>query len=137
MHQLTKKDVEFSWTRQCQEAPVLVYLNFDLVFILETDASYQGLGAVLHPVAYSSRALSPPEKNYAVIELETLAVVWAIKRYRVYLYEYNVEVVTDLSAVKALLSNPSTSGKHARWWLWEWGAESGHCLQAGETEYKS
>ena len=51
-------------------------------FVLETDASIMGLGAVLsqkqndgklHPIAFASRALSPPEKNYAVTELETLA----------------------------------------------------------------
>ena len=97
LHQLTKHNAEFKWTCQCQEAldtlkrklveaPVLVYPNFDFGFVLETDASYQGLGAVLsqklddklfHPVSFSSRALSPSEKNYAVTELETLAVVWA------------------------------------------------------------
>ena len=91
LHNLTRKDVEFRWTTECQEAfdtlkkkmveaPVLVYPNFDLGFTLETDANYQGLGAVLsqkledqrlHPVAFGSRALSPPEKNYAVTELET------------------------------------------------------------------
>ena len=78
LHNLTRKDVEFRWTTECQEAfdtlkkkmveaPVLVYPNFDLGFTLETDASYQGLGAVLsqkledqrlHPVAFGSRALS-------------------------------------------------------------------------------
>ena len=60
------------------EAPVLCYPNFDLGFTLETDASYQGFGAVLsqklvdqllHPVlSYGSHALSPPEKNYAVTD---------------------------------------------------------------------
>ena len=110
------------------EAPVLVYPNFDLGFTLETDASYQGLGAVLsqkledqrlHPVAFGSRALSPPEKNYAVTEL---AVVWAIKHFHAYLYGHDVEVVTDHSAVKALLATPSPSGKHARWWLQVFGS---------------
>ena len=94
-----KQNAEFKWTDECQEAldtlkkklveaPVLVYPNFDIGFVLETDASYQGLGAVLsqkledkllHPVSFSSPALSPSEKNYAVTELETLAVVWAVK----------------------------------------------------------
>ena len=140
LHQLTKKDKEFVWTSHCQEAldqlkkklveaPVLVYPNFDLGwFVLETDA---GLGAVLsqrledkllHPVSFNSRALSPSEKNYAVTELETLAVVWAVKHYRTYLYGYDVQVITDHSAVKALLANPSPSGKHARWWLQVYGS---------------
>ena len=142
LHQLTKKDAEFTWTSKCQdaldilkkklvEAPVLVYPNFDLGFVLETDASYFGLGAVLsqklvdqllHPVSFSSRSLSPSEKNYAVTELETLAVVWAMKHYRAYLYGHDVQVVTDHSAVKSLLSNPGASGKHARWWLQVYGS---------------
>ena len=106
------------------EAPVLVYPDFELSFVLETDASYQGLGAVLsqkledhrlHPVAFGSRALSPTEKNYVVTELETLAVVWAVKHFHAYLYGHDdVQVVTDHSAVKALLASPSPSGKHAR-----------------------
>ena len=67
--------------------PVLAYPCFGKDFTLETDASVQGLGAVLsqvqedeklHPVAYASRALNPSEKNYSVTELETLAVVWAV-----------------------------------------------------------
>ena len=62
------------------------------------------------------------EKNYAVTELETLAVVWATKHYRAYLYGHDVQVVTDHSAVKALLSNPSANGKHARWWLHVYGS---------------
>ena len=73
--------------------------------------------ALLHSVAFGSRALSHPEKNYSVTELETLAVVWAIKHFHAFLYGHNVQVVTDHSAVKALLGSPSSSGEHARWWL--------------------
>ena len=73
-------------------------------------------------MAFSSRTLSHPEKNYAVTELETLAVVWAIKHYRVYVYGHDVQVVTDHSAVKALLATPSVTGKHACWWLQVFGS---------------
>lgn len=139
---MTKKEVEFCWTDDCQaafdqlkkllvQAPVLAYLNFNFSFVLETDASYVGLGAVLsqrlvdqklHPVAFGSRALSPSEKNYSVTKLETLAVVWAIKHFHAYLYGQRVQVVTDHSAVKSLLGAPSSSGKHARWWLQVFGS---------------
>ena len=81
LHALTKTNAQFNWSCECQlafellkeklvEAPVLAYPTFDHKFILETDASMQGLGAVLsqeqddgliHPVAYASRALSQPE----------------------------------------------------------------------------
>ena len=96
LHALTKKNVQFQWTTRCQEAfdklkelltatPVLPYPQFEgnSEFILETDASTSGLGAVLgqkqgdghvHPIAYASRCFQPHEKSYAITELETLAV---------------------------------------------------------------
>lgn len=48
--------------------------------------------------------------------------MWAVKHYRAYLYGHDVQIVTDHSAVKALLANPSHSGKHARWWLQVYGS---------------
>ena len=89
-----------------------MYPDFGKPFLLETDASIKGLGAILsqkqsdsqvHPVAYASRALSPPEKNYSVTELETLVVVWAVQHFNAYLYGHEVTVFTDHSAVKAIL----------------------------------
>ena len=76
-------------------APVLVYPNFDVDFILETDASVQGLGAILsqvqadgnpHPVSFASRALNDAERKYAITELKTLAVVWGVSHFRHFLY---------------------------------------------------
>ena len=136
LHALTQKGAQFVWSPACQDAfmelknllvtaPILAYPNFEKGFVLETDASGKGLGAVLsqagedkllHPVAYSSRALSPPEKKYGVTELETLAVVWAVHHYHAYLYGHDVIVYTDHSAVRAVLETPNPSGKHARWW---------------------
>ena len=149
LHNLTKKEVEFEWTTDCQNAveilkskliraPVLVCPNFDADFVLETDASYQGLGAVLsqrlmdqklHPVAFASRTLSPSEKNCSVTELETLAVVWAMKHFHAYLYGHNVQVVTDHSVVKALLGSPSAKWKTRSVvvaGVREWGAQCGN-----------
>ena len=141
LHRLTAKDVPFVWSPECEEAfktlkrqlsvpPVLAYPAFDRDFTLETDASSQGLGAVLsqvqadeklHPVAYASRALNPSERNYSVTELETLAVVWAITHFHSYLYGNCVHVLTDHSAVKAVLETPNPTGKHARWWTRVYG----------------
>ena len=104
-------------------APVLAYPDFDRDFVLKTDASYVGLGAVLsqrqdngklHPLSYASRALSPAEKKYPVTELETLVVVWAVRHYKAYLYGHNVTLYTDHSAVKAVLGVTDLSRKHAR-----------------------
>ena len=57
-----------------------------------------------------------PKVRYAITELETLAVVWALSHFHAYLYGNNVTVYTDHSAVKAVLATPSANGKHARWW---------------------
>ena len=141
LHQLTRKDTQWSWSNECEIAfqqlkdilttsPVLAYPNYDREYVLETDASVQGLGAVLsqeqadgklHPVAYASRALNPSEKNYGITELETLAVVWAMSHFNHHLYGNGVTVYTDHTAVKAVLESPNRTAKHARWWTRVYG----------------
>ena len=110
---------------------MLAYPNFSKNFTLETDASAKRLGVVLsqlrddgslHPVAYASRSLSGAEKRYAITELETLAVVWAISHFHAYLYGNDVTVYTDHSAVKAVLETPNPSAKHACWWTKVYGS---------------
>ena len=101
LHSLTHKHAPFVWTPTCQQAfdklkqlltnaPVLAFRNFEQDFILETDASGEGLGAVLaqkhgdgavRPVAFVSRTLQPHENNYGATELEGLGVVWAAKHF--------------------------------------------------------
>ena len=95
---LLKKDVPLIWTNEQQiafdilkekltNAPILQYPNYEKPFILMTDASKDGLEAVLSQhdeqgrervIAYSSRSLKGAEENYPVTELECLAVFWAI-----------------------------------------------------------
>ena len=139
LNRLTKKDVPFEWSESCQEsferlksalisAPVLVYPRFGPgnEFILETDASKIGLGAVLsqmqgdgtiHPVAYASRATNQPEKNYGISELETLALVWAVRYFRQYILGHHCTVYTDHAACLSILNTAKPSGKLARWAL--------------------
>ena len=139
LHALLKKENVFEWTTECTTAfnllkdaltssLILVYPKFgpDSEFILETDASYVGLGAVLsqqqedgkaHPIAYASRSLNVHEKKYGVTELETLGLVWAVRYFRPYLLGHKTTVFTDHSACLSLLNHPRPSGKLARWAL--------------------
>jgi phospholipid-translocating ATPase len=102
---LLKKDVKFVWSDKCEQAfcsikkmlassPVLVMPRFDAQFILMTDASEVGAGAVLlqkqesgveHPIAYYSKKFNKHEKNYSTIEKEGLALILALQHFEVYL----------------------------------------------------
>jgi len=146
LHALTKKRAAFSWTAECETAfdtlrqkqspsPVLAYPDFNKDIRLETDASKLGLGAILsqyqkdlklHPVAYASRSISNAEANYAIMDLETLAVVWAVTHFRYYLYGHNVTIIIDHAAVEAILRAPNLTGRHARWWSKVYGSGIKH-----------
>ncbi|XP_065908993.1 uncharacterized protein [Dysidea avara] len=146
LHALTRKGAVFSWSAECEVAfeslrvklsssPLLAYPDFTKDFTLETDASKLGLGAILsqyqddlklHPVAYASRSISNAEANYAITDLETLAVVWAVTHFRYYLYGHNVIVFTDHAAVRAILGAPNLTGRHARWWSKVYGSGIKH-----------
>jgi hypothetical protein len=90
---LTHKDTLFHWTTQATEAPVLCIPDAELPFTVTTDASDFAVGAVLsqdqgngpQPVAFTSRKMNVHEKNYAVHEKETLAIMHALSKWRVYL----------------------------------------------------
>lgn len=83
-------------------APILAYPQFNQVasqFVLQTDASAIGLGAVLeqdgHVIAYASRTLNKAEQQYSVIKKEYLAAVYAMKQFRHYLLGRQFILVTD------------------------------------------
>ena len=70
-----------------QSAPILVFPDFNKPFLLEMDASKEGLGAVLsqkqsdgwyHPITFGSRSLTPLEKNYHSSKLEFLVLKWSM-----------------------------------------------------------
>ena len=135
LYALTCKDTAFEWLSDCETAfmqlktlltqsPMLAYPCFSEEFLLKRDASGVGLGAVLsqlqpdetiQPITFAGRTLQSHERNYGISELEALAVVWAVKHYRHYLYGHHCTVFTDHEALKSLLNTPQPSGKLARW----------------------
>ena len=126
LHSLTQKHVEFVWTPNCQtafttlkeklmQAPILVYPRFDSdapPFILQTDASSVGVGAVLEQdgkvVGYASRALTKAECQYSVIQRECLAAVYGMKQFRHYLLGRRFKLVTDHAPLQWLSAQRST-----------------------------
>ena len=108
LHKLLKKDARYEWTNDQAQAfrglknklispPILRYPDYSREFILTTDASNEGVGAVLSqgeigkdlPIAFASRSLNKAEKNYSTTEKELLAIVWGVRYFRTYLYEQN------------------------------------------------
>ena len=133
---LLKKNARWKWEEEqkravrslvglLSSAPILAHFDESLPTEIHTDASHLGLGAVLaqkadgevKPVAFLSRSLSEAEVKYHSNELECLALVWALKKFRCYLYGRPFIVRTDNSAVKWLWSKKELTGKFSRWIL--------------------
>ena len=115
LHRLTERGANFKWTDACQSAfvelrnhlstpPVLAFPDFTREFILDTDASDCGIGGVLSQVdangherviAYGSRVLSKPERQYCVTRRELLAVVAFTDHFRPHLIGQQFVLRTD------------------------------------------
>ena len=105
--------------------PILRLPDINLPFILQTDASDVGLGAVLvqeesgirQPVAFASRKLNVAERNYSVIEKECLAIVWAIDKFHRYLYGIEFFLETDHKPLTYLNKSKTLNSRLMRWAL--------------------
>lgn len=105
--------------------PILKLPDFDRTFILRTDASEDGIGAVLLqlendeklPVAYASRKLQDREQSYAVIEKECLAVVWGVQKFHQYLYGHEFLLETDHQQLTYLDKSKTENSRLMRWAL--------------------
>ena len=108
----------------CSE-PVLRAPDFQRPFILHTDASGTGLGAVLaqefdgdeHPITFASRKLLKHEKNYATVEKECLAIKWAIHHLRYYLWGREFTLVTDHAPLRWMSTSKDSNARVTRWFL--------------------
>ena len=131
------KNKPIQWDREAAEAfetlkhqvassPVLRLPNMKKPFVLVTDASDVGTGAMLAqrsdggqlaPVAFSHHTLSQAERNYPVTDRELLAVILAVKKFRIYLSTQPFDLITDHAALKWLnsMSADEIHGRRARW----------------------
>ena len=111
--------------KKCMMAPVLVFANFKKPFRLETDASGEGLGAVLlqesddgqyHPVAYASQELKGGEPKYHSSKLEFLALKWVVtEQFREYLQYQPFTVRTDYNPLTYILTTPNLDALGHYW----------------------
>lgn len=139
MIKLLKKNVKFIWDTEAQESfnmckrllcsePVLIHPDFNKSFVLYCDASRKAISGILsqedsddpnilHPIYYGSRALLPNEKNFAVYELEMLAIVYFLKYYRYYILGKHVKVITDHQSLKYMMKIKEDSFSRVVKWL--------------------
>lgn len=131
LHKLTASQQKWSWTIECKEAfelfkqkivsyPILRLPNYDLPFYIYCDASFISLGAMLgqkcpitsleYTCAFASKLLKDNEKHFAIGELETLSVIWAINIWNNFLQYGEFTVYTDCAAVKWLMSHQMAHG---------------------------
>ena len=107
-------------------APVLAFANYTKPFLLETDASKDGLEAVLtrkqkdgwyHPVPYGSRAPMPHEKNYHSTKLGFLVLKWAVTEdFMEYLLYQHFLVKTDNNPLTYIMMTPKLNAT-GHWWV--------------------
>lgn len=135
---LLKSNTPFKFDKDCERAfytlrdalessPVLAIYNNERETEIHTDASSHGFGAVLlqrqtdnkmHPVAYYSRRTNPAESRYHSFELETLAVILALRRFGPIIGSRKpFKIVTDCSALTLTLAKKDINPKISRWVL--------------------
>ena len=130
MTRLTRKEVKFDWDDRCEEAfqelkrrlttdPILIVLDRGQGYIVYCDASNARLGCVLRQsgrvVAYGSHKLKNHEQNYPTHDLELLAVVFALKIWRHYLYRKEFEVYSDHNSLKYVFTQWDLNIGQHRW----------------------
>jgi hypothetical protein len=131
---LLRDGERFGWStdqerafRQLNEAltadTCLALPDMDKEFVIQCDASIEGLGAVLaqegelglRPVAFASRQLNIHEKKYCISELEMLSAVWAVKKFLPYVEYSHFTIESDHKSLKSMLHSEGQNGRVLRW----------------------
>ncbi|MCO5563017.1 hypothetical protein L7F22_016653 [Adiantum nelumboides] len=128
--ELTQTDETFIWTEKrdfafnelknlLAKSPVLKLPDFEKTFEVIVDACAKGVGGIFrqegHPIAYESQQLCIHERNYPTHDLELLAVVHALKKWRHYLLSQIFELVTDHKSLKWIFTQPELNMRQRRW----------------------
>ena len=106
-------------------APILHLPHTEKTYVLRTDASDKGIGAVLmqdvegekFPICFASKKLLKREQAYSVIEKECLALVWAVRKFHVYLYGKQFEIETDHYPLAYIGKTKQNNSRVMRWAL--------------------
>lgn len=133
---LLKKDSKWKWLpehskivdllrKQICSKPALAIFNSKLPILIYTDASRDGFAGILtqkennveHPVEFFSKQTTDAEKNYHSFELELLAIVKTLERFRYYLIGHEFIIFTDCNAVKNAWNKQTIIPRIARWIL--------------------
>lgn len=133
---LKQNQMRFSWSDAANDAferlkralvstPILATPDYTLPFVVQTDASDVGIGAVLTQVidgeerviAYMSRKLTGAERKYHVTERECLAVLAAVEKFRPYIEGVSFTVITDHASLQWLQNLKDPTGRLGRWAL--------------------
>jgi transposase InsO family protein len=138
LSQLTRKDIVFEWTPECEKAfqalktaltsaPVLTHYRADLPTRVETDASdgvvagvlSQQIGQEWHPVSFFSKTMAPPELNYEIHDKELLAVIRSLEEWRAELEglqrDDRFDILTDHRALEYFMTTKKLNARQARW----------------------
>ncbi|GFO07569.1 nectin-3 isoform b [Plakobranchus ocellatus] len=136
--ELTKKSSpnKIVWTPECQESwdaikkcltsePILKVPDPSKPFVVQTDASNKAIAGTLlqqhegtlHPCFYASRILKDRERNYAIIELEMLAIIFALDKFSKYMLMKPFLKQTDHAPLSFLKENKSKNARLTRWAL--------------------
>ena len=136
LHAATWAKAKFSFTEEMQSwfeelkrklttPPFSDLPDFDVTFVVETDASSVAVGAVLaqkkkdgkiHPVQYASRTMNKTERDYSDCEREALAVIFDLRKFRVYLLStQRFLLITDHQSLQYAFKKKDMHGRLAHW----------------------
>ena len=134
LYQLLRKNAKFVWSTEqtkavedlknkLSSAPIVKFPNYDLPFVIYTDAFNVGLdailmqpdGDVLHPIAYAFKSLEKVQRNYSTTKKEALALLFSVEQFRHMILCHETHVYTDHKPLHGALQRPTKDQCLQRW----------------------